>query len=381
MKIVHVGLDIVPSSGGSYTAIRDFSRAAESTVVSFTNPAKLNVETSAVPNTVHIATDPGFFGRTFAWAHELNRRNANTAVRDADLMVCHILLRYHVHWVRSIVKRNNIPYWVVPHGCLDPYVFSYRTQVKKIWFYLFGRPFLKNARYVIFATEKERLKASRYYSGANCRVINWPVQFIDTGRRTPAREIIRDKHRIRADEKVIIFLGRLHSLKCPLETIEAFAKADVSGSHLLIVGPEDTISQTDCANLVQRLGVKNVHLIGPVYGDEKEAYLLASDVYISLSHRENFGYATAEALSAGLPVILSPGNDLAEELKSLECGWLLEDNSPETAAVAIKEIGSLKTEQLLEMGQKAREWALRKLDFNRFAREISRLAIETVEHR
>ncbi len=378
LKIVHIGLDIVPSSGGSVVAIRDFSRAAESKIISFTNPTKLKAEDSAIPGAVHIETSPGFFGRAFAWAPEFNRQRAEEAINGADLMVCHILLRYHVHWVKAIARRKNIPYWVVLHGCLDPYVFSYRSLSKKTWFHLFGRPFLKKAAYVIFATEKEKLKARTYYDGTNCRVIHWPVQAIDTTRRDYARNLIRSKHQIMPDEKIIIYLGRLHSLKRPLETITAFAKAEVSGTHLLIVGPEETISQKDCIILAKKLGIKNVHLTGPFYGEEKNDYLLASDVYISLSHRENFGYTVAEALSAGLPVILSPGNDLADELKSLKCGWMLCDNSLETASAAIKEFSALSIDQLVEMSRRGRNWALKELDFNRFAEQIKQLAADTV---
>ena len=379
MKIVHVGLDLVPSSGGTVASIRDFSHVAESTIISFTDPDKLKSEGSAILNTIHVKISSGFLGLAFAWAPEFNRRKALEAINDADLIVCHTLLRYHVHWIKAIARKKNIPYWVVPHGCIDPYVFSYRSLVKKIWFNLFGRPFLKHADRVIFATEKEKSRAGQYYSGNNCRVIHWPVQAVDISHRVRAREKIRRRHGISADDKIIVQLGRLHSSKGVIEVITAFAKARLPSVHLFVIGPEETISHKVCNELAKSLEINNIHLIGPIFGDEKNDYLLASDVYISLSHKENFGYTTAEALSAGLPVILSPGNYLCDDLKLLECGWMLRDNLPETATSAIIEFSAMSIDKLNEMGQRGRCWALANLNYEKFAERVRLAAVETLK--
>ena len=379
MKVVHVGLDLVPSSGGSVVSIRDFSKVTESSIISFTQPTKLKRECSAIHGTIHIETSAGFFGRTFSWAPHVNRRFAMECISGADVIVCHVLLRYHVHWVRAMAKKYKIPYLIIPHGCLDPYVFSYRSLVKKVWFYLFGNPFLKSASGVIFATKRERLKASRYYSGQNCHVIHWPVSALDVDRRALAKAAICSKHGIGLKDKIIIFLGRLHPTKRPLETIAAFAQAQISGTHLVIIGPEETLSRQQCLDLIVKLGVENVHLVGPIYGEDKNDYLLASDAYISLSLKENFGYTAAEALSAGLPLILSPGNDLADDLAALDCGWMLPDDMTETAASAINEFASLPMNQLQTMGQRGRCWALENLCFEKFAERVQSVLRKILE--
>lgn len=373
MKIAHVGLDVVPSTGGSYKAIGDFCQVTDSMVISFTSQDKQIPESTVAANTIHVTCSAGFWGQTFAWAPQNNRMEADVSIAKTDVLVCHILWRYHVHWVKAHAKRNDIPYWVVPHGCLDPYVFSYRSLIKRIWFYFFGRPFLKHASKVIFATEKEKNKASKYYTGENCCVIHWPVEALNCSRRDLVRENVRNKHGIEPQDKILIYLGRLHPSKRPLETIKSFAQAEVPRTHLLIVGPEEKISRQECSNLVQTLGVKNVHMVGPIYGEEKYDYLLAADAYISLSIKENFGYTAAEALTAGLPVILSPGNDLADELSSLACGWMLKDDQLETAASAIKEFSSLSTAILNDMGQRGRIWATDNFDPDKFSKEVASL--------
>jgi glycosyltransferase involved in cell wall biosynthesis len=379
LKIVHVGLDLVPSIGGQLQSIRDFSRVGDSVIVSFSQPGKLANEGTAIPGTVHVETSRGPLGRFFAWAPSRNRRAALEAVADADLIVCHLLLRYHVHWVRAAARRLGIPYLAVPHGALDPYVFGYRSLVKKVWFRLFGAPFLTNAQSVVFSTEAERRKAARYYEGDNCRVIHWPVEAIDVGRRPTARDRIRGRLGIGPTEKILLQVGRVSPLKRPLETIAAFAEARVSATHLVMVGPFETISRQECLDVVERLGVESVHLVGPVYGEEKEDFLLASDGYVSLSHRENFGYTTAEALSAGLPVILSPGNALAESVGDHACGWMLQDDLSSTAAAAIRAFAASSTGELRERGERGRRWALENLTFEGFADRVRAAAGDAIQ--
>jgi glycosyltransferase involved in cell wall biosynthesis len=370
---VHVGLDVVPSTGGTYKTINEFSKISNSLIISFTHHNKYINENPTTANVIHVKCSIDFLGRSFAFAPKKMRIKADEAIKDADLIICHILWRYHVHWVKAHAAREGIPYWVIPHGSLDPYVFSYRSLIKKIWFNLFGYSFLKKSSKVIFATEKEKNKASIYYNDENSCVINWPVEPINCYRKNYAKITIRKKYEISQEEKILIYLGRLHSSKRPLETIKSFALAGVAGAHLLILGPEETISREECMDLVEKLGVRNVHLVGPIYGEEKNIYLMASDVYISLSEKENFGHTVAEALSAGLPVILSPGNDLGGELIPLDCGWILKDNQLETAAVAIKEFCTQSDDMLIEMGQRGRKWAITELNPNKFRKKIEAL--------
>src|SRR3712207_8210433 len=72
---------------------------------------------------------------------------------------------------------------------------------------------------------------------------------------------------------------------------------------------------------------------GPAYGDAKVEELLAADLFVLPTHTENFGNAVGEALSYGLPVVVSRGapwprsEEHTSELQSrqyLVCRLLLE---------------------------------------------------------
>lgn len=377
LRVVQVGLDVIPQMGGTPTAIRDFHGAMQGRVVSLTAPQKL--PGSADEDVVHVPTDPGLAGRHYSWCAAPSRQRAERVLREADLIVIHGLFRYHAQWAASIARSEGIPYWVVPHGALDPYVFSYRAWQKTPWMLLFGRPLLQGAARLIFATAREQTKAAQRVRTANAAIVHWPVECTPSLDAHPARRRVRERLGIPENGRVLLFLGRLHPMKRLLETIELLHCSRDSALHLLVVGPDSgELTEEACRQRVRALGVKGIHFVGPVFGPEKSDYFLAADAFINLSHRENFGYTVAEALMHGLPVLLSPGNDLVPELEPLDCGWFLQSLEAEEALAALRHFSRLAPEELRAMGERGRAWASRELSHEHFAERITALAQETV---
>lgn len=377
-RVLLAGIWLLPSMGGMPKTVELFRRALDAAVVSFTDGRMLDDEGTAVVGAEHIRMDAGMRGRIYSWAPLSARLRADSLMLDADIVSCHALFRYHVHWVRSWAGRKRIPYWVVPHGCLDPYVFSYRAWQKKPWMQLIGKRFLRDAAAIIFSTRREMEKAAPYLSGNNGRVIYWPVT--NHALPPPARSAARSEWRaalgVGSNQRLLVFLGRLHSMKRPCETIRNFLKAEPSRTDLVIAGPDGDVTRARLMELSS--GHANVHVIGPVWGERKDTLLAAADGFISLSHRENFGHSAAEALKVGLPVILSPGNDLAWEIKSLDCGWLLTDDDEPTAVAAIQAFDNADEITLAAKGATGRVWAERELSFENFAASLRDLSVECV---
>jgi glycosyltransferase involved in cell wall biosynthesis len=126
-----------------------------------------------------------------------------------------------------------------------------------------------------------------------------------------------------------------------------------------------------------------VHVVGPLTGADLAAAYFGSDGFVSLSHQENFGYAAAEAVAVGLPVILSPGHDLAHEMPfgsgmpgpgGLACGWLLPDDSVAAAVAAIRAWACATDRRLEAAGEAGGAWAREELSRERFRDELVRLA-------
>lgn len=378
VRALLTGVWMVPSSGGAVKTIERFRRALDADAVSFTDSARLDAEGSAVQGAVHVRTADNVLGRKFFWAPKSARREADALAASCDLVTTHGLFGYPVVWVREWIRQRGIPYWVIPHGILDPYVYTYRVFRKRLFLAAYGRRHLRGAAHVIFSTRREMEKASAIYSGSNARVVNWPVDPIEISDRAGVRARIRAELGIPAEARVLIYLGRVHSMKRPIETIEAVARAQVPGMHLVVVGPEEGVTRAECEARAAAMGFAGLHMLGPVFGQRKDELLLASDAFISLSIRENFGHSAAEAISAGLPAILSPGNDLIGELTDVRCGWYLLDDRPDTAVGAIREFGAMDPGAMSALGQNGRDWVCRELSFATFQGKLKALAQEAV---
>lgn len=375
-----VGTWVIPLDGGRPKTMRLFAKALDCPVASFTADRVGEAQKSAFPEVVHASTSLIRGLGSYGFATKENRSVIEDLAARSDLLSCHVMFRYHANWVKAMASQHGLPYWLVPHGQLDPYVFTYGGAVKRTWMRFFGGRMLKDAAHVIFATERERLKAKWIYDGPNTRVIHWPVELMDVTQKDEARKEARRRLGMGQGDRLLIFFGRVHEMKRPLETIRAFAAANCPGLHLALIGPYEGISEATCEELSAQLGVSgNVHVLGPQYGRDKEIFVLGSDGFISLSIRENFGHTAAESLSAGNPVILSPGNDLAGELHEYGCGWFLRTDDLAEATGAIREFAATSDEKLCAMGMSGRSFIAKECSFDVFQSKILELKQEALE--
>jgi len=374
-KVTQICLEYVPSYGGSAWSVRDFNRAFESSIIAFTSAGNKNRLQEWNTQVCRIPIRSGFLGRKYALpALSEDLQKARLMLDQSNLIIIHLLYRYHFQWAGALARQMRIPYWIVPHGGLDPYVFTYRTVPKKLWLMVLGSPVMRHAQAVIFATEREREKALPYVHGCQTKVIHWPVDPVDTSGRAQARERVRSRHQIPDDARVLLWMGRLHFMKRPLQTTEALGKAGRQDIHLLLVGPDGDMTRQDCERICVEKGIRNVHVVGPVYGSEKYDFYLAADAYISLSLKENFNYALAEAMASGLPLIISPGNDLSPELQSIKCGWIQRTNDIHESIASIRQFASISQIELDDMGSVAQQWARIAFSRETFVQTVRQLA-------
>jgi len=371
-----VGVGLLPANGGAYKSTLQFKQALNANVISFSEQGQERALGDAI---THLWSGGSFWDRWFIRVSKRELAKTAPLLAMADLLQCHVLFRHHAHWVRREARRWAMPYWVVPHGCLDPWVFTYRRLVKQWWMRIYGRGILRDAQAVIFATRREHEKAKRWMSRDNGRVVRWPVEAAKVRRSEAARVALRARLGLPVTSRILCMLGRLHPMKRPLEAAVLFARHAPCGTYLLLVGPEGACSGAsvvEAARAVDR--TDRVRWIGPAFGKEKDQILAGCDGYWSYSQRENFNFSAAESMSAGLPVILSPGNDLSSEFDGAAVGWMLESDEEPTVAAALKEWGTLPESRIAEIGDRARVWALSELSWERFETDLRALYCEAI---
>ena len=377
---MNVCLSHDPALAGLYRAVNDFALALDAPIVSFDDGRSDRTALGiAEPGTVvRIPAGTGWLSRDCHVVGPAAARQAETAIADADLLVVHSLFRGHAPWAAGVARSRGLRLWAVPHGCLDPWGLSRRRWAKHAWLAVCGNKFLGNAERVIFATHREAEKARRWIPEGRGAVVHWPVEVPEPADRDLRRRRFRDRLGVRDSQRLLLTVGRLHSMKRPFETVAAFCNAAAADCHLALVGMDGDITARQVAAAIPTAWRHRVHVVGPLSGDDLAGAYLGADGFISLSFRENFGYAAAEAIAHGLSVILSPGHDLAYELPRhgghLACGWLLPDDSRGAAVQAIEAFCRMPAAEAAARGAAGARWARETLPFERFRDSLRSLA-------
>jgi glycosyltransferase involved in cell wall biosynthesis len=311
MKILHVIGSLSPADGGPPEAVRQLARAYLSIGV------EVEVVCQDPPNAPFLSevTFPvhalgqrwlGRFGlspRLWRWLHQ----NASRF----DGIVMNGIWVFPDVAVRSAARRSGKPYAVFPHGALDPW-FNKKyplKHLKKLLYWPFQYPVLRDARAVLFTTATERDLASTSF-----RPNRWnslPVSYgISEPGGNPALQIetfLSSVPQLR-DRRYLLFMSRLHEKKgCDL-LLHAFTQlaAEFPQVDLVMAGPDQVGLQGKLQQIAAEKGFgPRVHWPGMLTGDRKWGALRAADAFVLPSHQENFGIVVAESLAAGRPVLIS----------------------------------------------------------------------------
>ena len=108
---------------------------------------------------------------------------------------------------------------------------------------------------------------------------------VEAPRSWPERGAFRRAQGISAEEKVILFLGRLSSKKSPDLLLKAFAelsrRSNGIPTTLVLAGPDESGMRAKLEEMAEQLGVRTrTRFSGPVFGDAKWAAYRDADVFV-----------------------------------------------------------------------------------------------------
>lgn len=366
-------LDYRRELGGLTRGIRDLANAAGGRVISLdTGPP---IEPAAAPpvpraGLVRLPVSPWAIHSPLGRLPAGTERVLDAAIQQAPLAVIHSLYRAHLPAIVRLCRRHDVPYWIVSHGMLDPWVTARNRLAKSLWMTIHGRRCLAGAAKVLFSTEAERHKARPAYQGDNTMVLPWPVDLPDLSGREAARAKLRRSLGLSDAGHVLLWMGRYDSLKRPVEVVEAFAAAAPREWVLVMAGLPGDLPRERVAEAARRSAPEQIHVRAAAEGDEKTTLLLGADAFISLSWRENFGYALAEAMAFGLPVVIAPDHDLLDTDAAAEVGYSCGDHSAPAATAAIHHLGSASSAERGQAGGRARQWVAANVGRERFRERV-----------
>jgi len=245
---------------------------------------------------------------------------------------------------------SSIPYYVFPHGMLDPW-FKETFPLKhfKKWLYWPWAEYrvLRDAAAVIFTCEEERLQARKSFWLYRARENVSPLGVEASPISPNAKSEFLSRYPQLQNTRNFLFLGRLHPKKGCDILLDAFARlSSRESTSLILAGPDQIGWETDLRKQVERLNLTSrVIFTGMLQGAMKQGAFASADAFVLPSHQENFGISAVEALAAGLPVLISNGVNIWREIDADRAGYIESDDLEGTTRLVERWIGTLPVER------------------------------------
>lgn len=174
------------------------------------------------------------------------------------------------------------------------------------------------------------------------------------------------------DDFIIISVGELNQNKNNRTIIEALGKLQAGNIHYILCGVGSC--KDELSALAEHYGISDrVHFLG--YRSDIPTLLKSADAFVMSTLREGLPRSIMEAMSAGLPCVVSDirGNaDLIDE----NGGYLCSPTDSDAFAAAIKSLHD-SPEKRREMGKYNRE-KVKKFDIEIVSRKINEIYRETL---
>jgi len=339
VKVLHVAPSIEQSYGGPTQSLAGYAVASRTAGIDVSiaaprcSAADLDVfKAIAGPVDLHLFPSIGHGGFVtspdlVAWV----RKHA----RQYDAVHVHGLFNPTSSLSARTAIAAKTPTVIRPFGTLSKYTFYHRrTPLKHVWFSRIERPNLTAARAIHFTTDRERSEAEWHSIDFSGRAHVVPPPSLDS--------VTREKSAAHSDDGIVLFVGRINPIKNLEALINAWPIVRSKTPHLLleIVGDGDESYVNELRERVRLKGMdSSVIFRGFLRGEAKEKALARARLFVLPSHHENFGLAALEAISAGIPVVLSHEVQLADFVERERLGKITE-TAPEALAESILEVSA-----------------------------------------
>ena len=207
----------------------------------------------------------------------------------------------------------KIPYVVSPHGMLEPWAMRHKWWKKWPYFHLVEKRLLSRADALLATGRLEAERLEKLVTGQ--RVVSLPLGM--TGDAKPDYETARTRLGWPREERVLLFLSRLHVKKGLELLLRALAAVDRRGpSRLVIVGGGEAEYVRSVRALAGSLGdaLPRVDWVGEVWGEDRWPYFQGADLFCLPTFSENFGLAVLDACQVGTPVLTTSATPWVEHL-------------------------------------------------------------------
>lgn len=289
-------------------------------------------------------------------------------IRGYDIVHTHELFTFAPLVAARLARAARIPYLMTPHGALDSWGMRNKSRlVKAASVRLVEGPLLAAAAAVNFMTPLEQSRAAE--QGLSFRPLVLPVGIVPPDEAQASTTEPLEPLPGRITGRVLLFLARIHPIKCVDVLLRAFAALDDRECVLVIAGGGEPALVESLRRLAAELGIGGrVEWLGFTGGAAKRWLLSRATLLVLPSASENYGIAAVEAMQAGLPVIVTAGCGLADFVSRHGAGIVTDGSVAALRSALATVLGS--TELARGMGEAGCRAARRELSLDTFGERL-----------
>ena len=287
----------------------------------------------------------------------------------------------HVHGVWELgfalatrrARAGGIATFVSPHGMLDRWQLQQSRLKKMLALRVFGTgAMLRGADAILYGTRDEADQAAPLgFPSPAIAVANGvdPLELPDPGK--VRRELQARFPQMREWTRTVVFFSRLHPKKGLDLLVDAFEdiRGEFPDAGLLAVAiPQDAPYEAQVRAQIAALGSERLVLVTDMVGPAAQAVLATADIFCLPSHQEGLSIATLEAMSVGLPVLITTMCHM-DELDPLGAGAVVPDTVDGLAA-GLRRLLACDKAELAAMGARGAGIVEENYRWSRIARQL-----------
>lgn len=286
---------------------------------------RIKLSKTLIFKTSSLFSNPYGIGWNFGFSRKLPKPTSNSIIVLHQVYTLSTVLGYRY------ARKNSIPFVVMPHGSLTHYHESYSITIKSIAKKIFISNILKSANAIIVTCESEKSDIEENLQSK--------VFLIKYGAASSENSPLLNKVPINDNNQHrILFSGRFDkkkNLPLILRSVSILL-ATYPRLRLDVAGSGSKSEEKKIFALVRELRIEsNVNFYGWIDKIKMEEIFRTTRLLILPSDNENFAIVVSEALSHGVPCIVSKFVGTSDLIAKHHAGEIINEMTPEAVADAV----------------------------------------------
>ena len=280
---------------------------------------------------VKVLTTPSWFTNSYGLGGNFGIQKKLNASSNYSLIILHQVYTLSTLLGYRYAKKYRIPYAVKPHGSLTHYHESDSKLIKFLAKKLIISKILREANAIIVTCDSEKYDLDISLQSKVCN-LQYGAAMDD--------QLVQGNFRAMGVSKGtrIMFSGRFDKKKNLPLLFNAMPRILIKYPNLIldIAGSGSAREIRDLENLIQTLGLeKNIEFHGWIDKTKMDELFNSTRLLVLPSENENFALVVSEALSAGVPCVVSKFVGTSDIVAKHHAGEIIDDLTPESVAASV----------------------------------------------